>query len=415
MYSSNNESNGILALSLRIYRSKLAQIITNTLKAMFPLILIGSFAQVIKFSFLRPDGFVSSVFGSNHWLPFTQELTYLMGMIYHSTNDMIALYAACAACYYTVKTYRESHLSAGLIGGCAFLILTCRPLQNGGFTFSHYMMANGMLIGIILGYLCGRILLKFNTNHEKYYQLILPLTLIFIVCGLLNLIFSFIGRLDLPIYASSYVTRHSSGASLNYVLGMGFLTDAMAWFAMGGPFLHNPTFTDTASVANLQHALKAESAWNAPYKFTDTTLFHSYANFGGSGVTLALIIAIFLFSKRQHYRSVSKWSLFPAIFNNHTPIMLGLPIFFNPIYFLPFVFAPLINMAIAAGFMALNWVPAAVYPVPVGTPGPLIAFIGTGGNWLALLLGCLLIGIDVLIYIPFVKIADKLRIKAGEK
>lgn len=407
--------NKLVNISLKVYKSKFLNIIVNTLRVIFPIILVGSFAEVIKFSFLRPDGFISSVFGSNHWFMFSEQLTYLMGMIYHSTIDMIALYAAFAACYYTVKEYDESHMSAGLIGGCAFLVLTCEPLQNGGFTFSHYMMTNGMFIGVILGYVCGRILLKFNLEHKNYSNLIWPLAIIFIVCSLLNLLFYFIGALQIPTYTSSYVTAHSASSSLGYVLGMGFLTDVMSWLAMGGPFVQSPTFTDTASVANLQHALRVGSAWNAPYKFTDTTLFHSYANFGGSGVTLALIIAILLFSKRKNYRTVSKWAIFPAIFNNHYPMMLGIPILYNPIYFLPFVFAPLINMFIASLFTALNWVPAAVYSVPVGTPGPLIAFIGTGGNWLALLLGCFLIAIDVLIYIPFVKMADQLRIKAGEK
>lgn len=93
---------------------------------------------------------------------------------------------------------------------------------------------------------------------------------------------------------------------------MGFLTDALAWLAMGEPFIEHPTFTDTASWANLQHALQTHSAYNATYPFTSTTLFHSYANFGGSGATLALIIAIFIFSKRKDYRTVCKWSIFPA-------------------------------------------------------------------------------------------------------
>lgn len=406
--------NGILDLSLKVYRSKFSRILANTIKAMFPLIILGSFAEVIKVSFLRPNGFVAEIFGSNHWLPFDQQLTYLMGMIYHSTIDMIALYAACAACYFTVKIYSESHISAGLIGGAAFLVLTCKPSLTNGFTFSHYMMTNGMFIGLLLGYLCGRILLKFKIEQENFSQLVLPILLILVVCGLLNLLSGFIGALQIPTYVSSYVTKHSTAQSLGYVLGMGFITDAMGWLGMGGPFIQSPTFTDTAAVANLQHALRVGSAWDAPFKFTDTTLFHSYANFGGHGVTIALIIAIFLFSKRKDYRTASKWSIFPAIFNDHYTMMFGIPILYNPIYFIPFVLTPLVNMLIAAALMALNWLPVPVYPVPSGTPGPLIAFVGTNGNWLTLLLGVFLIVVDVLIYMPFVKIADELQIKAGE-
>nr|WP_297585648.1 PTS transporter subunit EIIC [uncultured Lactobacillus sp.] len=392
--------------------------VTNTLKVMFPIIVIGSFAQVIKFSFLRPDGFISSTLGSNHWLPsiVITQLTWMMGMIYHASIDMIALLAAIAMSHYTVKEYDREFKGGAIAGGFAFFVLSCRPLDNGGFTYDHYLMANGMFIAIIIGYLSGRILLKFNNSYKngKKRSIILALTLIAIGCAILNLGFGLLENLQLPTYISSYVTSHSSSQSLGYVLGMGFLTNALAWIAMGGPFIEHPTFTDTASWANLQHALQTHSAYNATYPFTSTTLFHSYANFRGSGVTLALIIAIFIFSKRKDYRTVCKWSIFPAIFNNHYPMMLGIPILYNPIYFIPFVLAPLVNIGIAAIFMIMNLVPAAVYPVPLGTPGPLIAFIGTGGNWGALLLGTGLIILDVFIYLPFVKIADNLKSKAGE-
>ena len=72
-------------------------------------------------------------------------------------------------------------------------------------------------------------------------------------------------------------------------------------------------------------------------------------------------------------------------------------------------------MLVAASFLALKWIPAAVYPVPSGTPGPLIGFLGTNGNWLALILGAVLIFVDVLIYMPFVKLYDRLDRNRGEQ
>jgi PTS system cellobiose-specific IIC component len=184
--------------------------------------------------------------------------------------------------------------------------------------------------------------------------------------------------------------------------------------AVGGPFSGSPTFTDTASMGNMNAALKAGNSWNVPYKYTDTTLFHSFANFGGSGVMIALIIAILIFSKKQRTRNVSHWSIFPAIFNNHYAMMLGIPVLFNPVFLLPFIIVPLFNMLVAAIFISLHWIPIAAYPVPLGTPGPLIAFIGTNGNWLTLILGAFLLVIDVLVYWPFVKLSDQISQKAGE-
>lgn len=96
-------------------------------------------------------------------------------------------------------------------------------------------------------------------------------------------------------------------------------------------------------------------------------------------------------------------------------MMLGIPVLFNPVFVIPFILAPVVNMLIAALFMVLKWIPIPAYPVPAGTPGPLIAFIGTNGNWMSLALGTALIVLDVVIYLPFVRIADRLNMREGTR
>ena len=59
--------------------------------------------------------------------------------------------------------------------------------------------------------------------------------------------------------------------------------------------------------------------------------------------------------------------------------------------------------------IALGWVPSSAYPILTGTPGPLVAFIGTNGSWNALILSLLLFIMDILLYIPVVKIAAKVE------
>ena len=196
-------------------------------------------------------------------------------------------------------------------------------------------------------YITGRVLALFiNDQTHSVTELIKPIVIISLIAALINLLLVFVNQISLPTYVASYITGSTGSQAFWYVIGMGMLTDIMATFAIGGPFINSPTFTDAPSWANLMHALKTGSAWNAPFKYTDTTIFHSFANFGGSGCVLALIIAILLVSHEHRYRSVSKWSLFPAIFNNHYSMMLGIPILYNPIFFIPFVVAPLINMLI---------------------------------------------------------------------
>lgn len=177
-------------------------------------------------------------------------------------------------------------------------------------------MAQGLLIAMVIGYSVGRLIVRFtiNSKYQSPYNLIMPVLIVMIIAALINVSSYLVNSLQVPTYIASFVTQHTQTSSLWYVIAMGSLTDLLAWLAVGGPFTSAPTFTDAPSWANMNAALRAGSSWNVPYKFTDTTLFHSFANFGGSGVTLALIIAILLFSKKSRlpysFQMVSLSSIF---------------------------------------------------------------------------------------------------------
>ncbi|SUP59080.1 EIICB-Lac [Weissella viridescens] len=95
--------------------------------------------------------------------------------------------------------------------------------------------------------------------------------------------------------------------------------------------------------------------------------------------------------------------------------MIGLPVLFSPIYLIPFIFVPTINVCLGAILIGLKAMPPSIYPVPIGTPGPLIAFMGSGGNCVALFAGIVMFIIDVMIYIPFVKLDERIQIRLNER
>jgi PTS system cellobiose-specific IIC component len=55
--------------------------------------------------------------------------------------------------------------------------------------------------------------------------------------------------------------------------------------------------------------------------------------------------------------------------------------------------------------IALHLLPATPYPVLLGTPGPLLGFIATNGNWATLAFTIVLLLVDVFAYTPFVRMA----------
>ncbi len=132
-----------------------------------------------------------------------------------------------------------------------------------------------------------------------------------------------------------------------------------------------------------------------------------YMTFGGSGATLGLLIAIFLVGKREDYRQIAKISFIPGLFNINEPLIYGLPIMLNPILAIPFILTPLVTGTIGYIATLVGFAGKAVVMVPWPVPAVINAFIATAGDIGAVITQIVCIVVAVLIYIPFVKIADR--------
>src|SRR5699024_1482915 len=141
----------------------------------------------------------------------------------------------------------------------------------------------------------------------------------------------------------------------------------------------------------------------------DTTpLTDTLAMLGCGGFTLALMIAIFIASRRTDYRKVTKFAFIPGLFNINEPLMFGLPVILNPILAIPLILVPIININIAYVATSLGLISKTVVLVPWTTPPVVSAFLSTSGDWRAALLAVLLIILSVIIYLPFVMATNRM-------
>ena len=138
-----------------------------------------------------------------------------------------------------------------------------------------------------------------------------------------------------------------------------------------------------------------------------------YAMHGGSGATLGLVIAIYLFSKKQEYKELAKLATAPGLFQINEPVIFGLPMVLNPLMFIPFVFTPAICVTIAYIFTAI--IPFAdkiAAETAWTTPPVLSAFLATNGDWKAAVLALGTFLLSIVIYAPFVIAANKMTDEA---
>ena len=138
---------------------------------------------------------------------------------------------------------------------------------------------------------------------------------------------------------------------------------------------------------------------------------NSFVIMGGSGATLGLTIFIAFLAKSEQLKVLGRAGVVPSIFNINEPIIFGLPIIYNPYLAIPFFLAPMASASIAYWAIKLQMVSPIIAQVPWPSPIGIGAFIGTAGDFRALLLALINGVVAFLIYLPFIKMYDAKLLK----
>ena len=127
----------------------------------------------------------------------------------------------------------------------------------------------------------------------------------------------------------------------------------------------------------------------------------SFVNLGGSGGTICLALAVLVFARNQHMRTIALIALPFTVFNISEVLVFGLPLVFNLRLLLPFVLVPVVFQVVATTVISHIGFVAFAEEVPWIAPIFLNVFLQTGQAWTVLLQAGLVI-IGTAIYAPFV-------------
>lgn len=171
---------------------------------------------------------------------------------------------------------------------------------------------------------------------------------------------------------------------------------------------------DPLLMVNMNENMAATANGEAAPHIINSAFHQVYgALMGGTGSTIALVIAILIFSHYQAYKDLSKLALGPNIFNINEPVIFGLPIVFNLPMIIPFVFSPIVGTTIGYLATSMELVNQCVVPIPWTTPPFLSGFLATAGDWRAIVVQAVIIVALVFFYLPFLKISERVaRINA---
>ncbi|WP_119318124.1 PTS transporter subunit EIIC [Companilactobacillus formosensis] len=416
----------LIHLTLKIQKLLLYRIIQRTLLLIFPFALFGSFIKIIQTIVLGREGFLTDVFPTigNDFI--YRQLENIASGLYNMSLGWVSVIAVFGAAKYSAKYFNRDDQLAGITGVSSFLIVDYSYSKIQPISFHPQILGmKGLLFAILWGIFIGWLFKKCskripdtqpnNNVLERTFISLKPIIFSLLIAMLFSTFINITYYSEAPgnfinSLASEY-TSNNDWAQLFKTLIFSIYTLIMSFFGWSGTYSAlGVEKMDVLSTVNLNYALEKHTAWNAPNPFTSSTLYHAFATFGGTGSILGLIIAILIVSKDKDFQTVARWAMIPSIFNIGSGVMAGIPVLFNIIFLIPFILAPIANMLMAAVAIALHLMPPSVYPVPIGTPGPLIAFIGTNGSWRALMFSILAVVISTWIYIPFVKMAAKVKI-----
>lgn len=343
------------------------------------------------------------------------------GNVWGATFGIISLLLAFTIAYNLAKSYDKDGLSAGVISLSTYL--TFGTFGEGGLT-GLTTGTGGIFIAIIVALLSTELFCKLTGNPKllikmpngvppavsKSFAALLPAI---ITIGLFALVRTIISAgFDIPDIVGSFysaVQEPFMGLTNSWIaaLLLAFIPTFLWTLGVHGANIIEP-FMQTINLPAIEANVKAISSGEiAPY-IVNKPFFDAFINMGGSGTTIALIIAIFIFArKNKQYNTVGKLSAAPGLFNINEPLLFGLPIVLNPVLFVPFILTPMVNVTIA--FFATKWgfVPAATVSPPWTTPPIINGFLATQ-SWQGAALSIVLIVVAVCIYLPFISMANRM-------
>ena len=300
-------------------------------------------------------------------------------------------------------------------------------------TLSGLFSGSNLFTALVVGIVFTELLLKFQSYDKLIIKLpdqvppavansfsaLIPAFLTFTIAGIVAAVLAVtkpFGYGDLSALISGLVqqpflalARTGAGGTI-LIFVYAFFANFLWIFGLHGPNILSGFATPTLGALGIENQTLYAQLGDAysPQLATYTMGFiDAYTQYGGSGATMGLLISIFLISKRDDYKAIARISLAPGIFEINEPVVFGMPIVLNPILGIPFVLAPLASIIVPGILTSIGFLPKVVISVPWVMPPVLNAFLATGANWKAAVVGVINLVIITAIYMPFVIMANK--------
>lgn len=401
--------------------------------SILPITMAGAFATML-------NAIVRDLPGKFELTGITDAFAWLIGIngfVWWGTLAMTGLIFAFAIGYQVTKAYDVDPLAGGLVSLASFLIVTPQStsfeatinevtevVSGWGNINWNYTNSNGLFTALLVGLLSAivySVLMKKKVTIKlpdevpagvsQAFATILPgVIAIYLISTIAWATGTYLDTNIADIIAK-YVQMPFLALSqgLPSVIILTMFVSILWFFGIHGSNVLAPILDGIYLTALRENATLIEQGQPAKYFWTRGS-FDAYGWMGGAGATFALIIAIFIFSKKQEEKTLAKLAAPMGVFNINEPVVFGLPIVLNPVYMIPWIFVPTILITFAFFVSKAGIVPPVYVETPWVMPPILYAWFATGFSFKAALLAIVNLGIGVAIWSVFVILSNNVKI-----
>lgn len=408
-----------LPIADKLAQNRYLTAIRDGFVSILPVMIAGSFFILINNVIIGENGITNKLFG----MTFAPLLEF-GAVIAPATMSVMAILLTFTTAKALAETYDdETSVVPAIAVVSLFILMPITFSEELGMEIinTHYTGAASMFSAFIAAIATVELVRLFSKvktfvitmpdtvppTIARSFNKLIPVLFTILIFGAIRVGTNMLGMplndLIFEVIQTPFTNIVSSGIGLAVIY---FLYMLLWGLGIHSAFIFNPIL-EPIYLTSLASNEAAHAAGEAMQHIITKPFLDSVAFMGGAGNMLALIVAIFLVSRRKDYRSVAKLGVAPALFNISEPIMFGLPVVMNPILIVPMILSTLSGLLIGVlstiiGFMGHTYV-----LIPWTTPPVLGSYLATGGSWGAVVTTLAIFVLSVAIYAPFVIIMNK--------
>ena len=415
--------NVLLSISSKVETNKYLGSIKEAFTMFVPFIIVGSFGSMLNI-------LVSGANGLAQWVPWLSNLSPAFTAINFVTISCMSLPIAFLIGYKLAEKENLPQLESGLIGLLSYLAVCPNTISTVVEGLKDPVVVNGLGAGVIgaqglfVSMIMSMVAVKFfglltnidaikikmpdsvPTGIARSFNILIPIFIIITAFSVGGCLFNtFTGNyLNVWIYSIIQLPLQALANTTGGILVLA-LVNQLFWFLgiHGGMVIEG--VIGPLSAAGLAENISAVQAGGVATNILTRGFWTSFVVVGGGGITLSLLIAIFIFSKREDHKSIAKFSLIPGICGINEPVVFGLPLVLNPIFAIPFILNSVIAAFIAVVATNIGFLTCGVLDCPPGLPVFVTGFISYGIH--GIIVQAIILIVTFIIWVPFVLMSNK--------